>query len=239
MTHAVRRDELEAQFSGRVTLVAALLEDLAKCVPAAVTLAEDATLEDAFELHDSNARSVRQIFLDSTEALEDSDALRKEMKAFSETLDQGSLATFQKWFDLINKATRWDASLRTVRKQRREHNTIMAASQAAAAKAKRELDLAVPVPPPPPPVVTHPIRSEARLAPIEIPPFHGDDSEFISYWNQFETVIDKNPGLSAVQKFMALRNSLKGEAYRKVQHLMITEDDYETAKNAIKRWYGD
>ena len=88
MTHAVSRDELEAQFSGRVTLVAALLEDLAKCVPAAVTLAEDATLEDAFELHDSNARSVRQIFLDSTEALEDSDALRKEMKAFSETLDQ-------------------------------------------------------------------------------------------------------------------------------------------------------
>ena len=126
MTQAVSRDELEAQFSGRVTLVAALLEDLAKCVPAAVTLAEDATLEDAFELHDSNARSVRQIFLDSTEALEDSDALRKEMKTFSETLDQGSLATFQKWFDLINKATRWDASLRTVRKQRREHNTIMA-----------------------------------------------------------------------------------------------------------------
>ena len=54
MTHAVSRDELEAQFSGRVTLVAVLLEDQAKCVPAAVTLAEDATLEDAFELHDSN-----------------------------------------------------------------------------------------------------------------------------------------------------------------------------------------
>ena len=197
MTHAVSREELEAQFSGRVTLVAALLEDLAKCVPTAVTLAEDATLEDAFELHDSNAGSVRQIFLDSTEALEDSDALRKEMKAFSETLDQGSLATFQKWFDLINKATRWDASLRTVRKQRREHNTIMAASQAAAAKAKRELDLVIPAAPPPPPVFTHPIRSEARLAPLVIPEFYGDKTKFLSYWNQFETMVDKNPAMDA------------------------------------------
>ena len=184
------------------------------------------------------------------------------MKAFSESLDQGSLATFQKWFDLINKATRWDTSIRTVRKQRREHTTIMStwwyaaaanaaaanaaaaaaanARNAAAAKVKRELDLAMPAaPPPPPPVMTHPPRSEARLAPLVIPEFDGDKTEFHSYWNQFETMVDKNQSLDAVTKFMNLKKSLRGEAHLNIQHLMITDDDYETAKDILKRLYGN
>ena len=48
-------------------------------MPEEITLADDDKLEDAFEMQESYAKSVRQILLDSTEALEDSDALRKEI----------------------------------------------------------------------------------------------------------------------------------------------------------------
>ena len=123
-----------------MTLSAATLEDLAKVSPTAVTVEVDALLEDVLEKHDSTARAVRQVVDDITEALEEGDALRKEMRSFYETLDQASQLAWVKWLDLLGKATKWDASTRTVRKQRREHTTIMTTCQAAAAKAKRELD---------------------------------------------------------------------------------------------------
>ena len=130
MARAATRDEFEERFSNRVTLVSSLLDDLTKVTPTAVTVADDATLEDAFELHDSNARSVNQVVIDSTEALEDGDALRKEMRAYFESLDQASQVIYTKWIDTLNKALKWDTSTRTVRKQRREHISIMAATPA-------------------------------------------------------------------------------------------------------------
>ena len=240
MARAATRDEFEERFTVRVTLVSSLLDDLTKVTPTAVTVADDATLEDAFELHDSNAKSVNQVVLDSTEALDDGDVLRKEMRAYFESLDQASQVIYTKWVDTLNKALKWDTSTRTVRKQRREHITIMAASQAAAAKAKRELDRTMPVPATPPPVAPVALlRSEAKLAPIQIPDFYGDKKEFTSYWDQFETLVDKCPSIGKTQKFVNFRRSLHGPALRKIQHLRTTEANYEIAKDTIKRWYGD
>ena len=48
MARAATRDDFEDRFSGRVTFVAAMLDDLTKVTPTAVTVADDATLEDAF-----------------------------------------------------------------------------------------------------------------------------------------------------------------------------------------------
>ena len=107
-------------------------------------------------------------------------------------------------------------------------------------KAKRELDRITP--PTPPPVVATPvplIRSEARLAPITIPDFYGDPKEFVSYWDQFETLVDKCPSLGKTQKFVNFRRSLHGPALRKIQHLKTTEANYDIAKGIIKNWYGD
>ena len=67
-------EDFENRFSNRVTLSAATLEDLAKVLPTAVTVAEDAMLEDVLEKHDSTARAVRQVVDDSTEALDEGDA---------------------------------------------------------------------------------------------------------------------------------------------------------------------
>ena len=96
MARAATRDDFEDRFSGRVTFVAAMLDDLTKVTPTAVTVADDATLEDAFELHDSNARAVNQVVLDSTEALDDGDTLRREMRAYFESLDQASQVIYTK-----------------------------------------------------------------------------------------------------------------------------------------------
>ena len=162
------------------------------------------------------------------------------MRAYFESLDQASQVIYTKWIDVLNKAVKWDKRTRTVRKQRREHITIMAASQAAAAKAKRELDRTMPVPPTPPPVAPVALlRSEAKLAPIQIPDFYGDKEEFTSYWDQFEMLVDKCPSIGKVQKFVNFRRSLHGPALRKIQHLRTTEANYEIAKDTIKRWYGN
>lgn len=51
MARIATRDKFEDRFIGRITLVAATLDY--------VTIADDATLEDTFETHDSNARTSR------------------------------------------------------------------------------------------------------------------------------------------------------------------------------------
>ena len=75
-------------------------------------------------------------------------------------------------------------------------------------------------------------NSGVRIPKISLPRFNGDITRFYSFWQSFESAIDKNDSLTAVDKFNYLVNTLEGEAFRVVQGLEIVEEIYDHAMEA-------
>ena len=71
-----------------------------------------------------------------------------------------------------------------------------------------------------------------------MPRFNGDITRFYSFWQSFESAIDKNESLTAVDKFNYLVNILEGEAFRVIQGLEIVEENYEHAKETLHQRFG-
>ena len=77
-----------------------------------------------------------------------------------------------------------------------------------------------------------------RLPKITLPRFNRDITRFYSFWQSFESSIDKNEGLSPVDKFNYLVNILEGEAFRVIQGLEIMQENYENAKKILHKRFG-
>ncbi len=81
-------------------------------------------------------------------------------------------------------------------------------------------------------------NSGVRLPKITLPRFNGDITRFYSFWQSFESSIDKNDSLTPVDKFNYLVNILEGEAFRVIQGLEIIEENYDHAKETLHERFG-
>lgn len=190
----ITREDVEALFGRRVVYVGGCLKDLVRAVPSNVQIADDDTLEESMSKLQSNIGITGPIIADIEEELRNESALRKQILAYGESLaDEQSVTVFRRWWDQILTSQELDTSLRTLRRQKREHNAILQANQAALATAQREMDIRHPRLPPPapvqPPVRT---RTETKLAAVRVPEFSGDKLKFHDWWNQFEALVDKS-----------------------------------------------
>ena len=47
-------------------------------------------------------------------------------------------------------------------------------------------------------------QSRSKLPKLVLPKFRGDATKFHTFWDTFESAIDKNPGLSKIDKFLTI-----------------------------------
>ncbi|XP_022180211.1 uncharacterized protein LOC111040586 [Myzus persicae] len=77
--------------------------------------------------------------------------------------------------------------------------------------------------------------SRARLAPISLPSFNGDIQEWASFFDCFSALVHNDDSYSPTQKFHYLRTSLCGQALDMIRDIPITEANYDTVVERLKR----
>lgn len=98
--------------------------------------------------------------------------------------------------------------------------------------------LAKTTPPPPTPPPPHtPFTASMKLPKIEIQPFYGNFSEWITFKESFTAAIHNHPQLTKVQKFSYLKSLLKGEAARYTADLALTDANYDQAISQLNDRY--
>ena len=78
------------------------------------------------------------------------------------------------------------------------------------------------------------VTMKPKLPKIELPKFNGDVMKFCSFWESFDSSVDRNPNLSTIDKFNYLKALLEGSAARTVQGLALTEANYAAATDILK-----
>lgn len=71
-----------------------------------------------------------------------------------------------------------------------------------------------------------------------MPKFSGDVSKFRSFWEDFESSVHQNTGLSVIDKFNYLRALLEGAVARSIQGLALTEGNYCASIDILKERFG-
>ena len=64
------------------------------------------------------------------------------------------------------------------------------------------------------------------LPKLVLPKFNGEITKFKSFWDSFDSAVNKNADLSSVDKFNYLRALLEGQAARAIQGLTLSETNY-------------
>ena len=77
-----------------------------------------------------------------------------------------------------------------------------------------------------------------KLPKITLPRFSGKVTKFRAFWDSFESAVDKNPSLSAIDKFNYLNALLKGSAARSIQNLSLSEANYTVATEILNQRFG-
>ena len=73
-----------------------------------------------------------------------------------------------------------------------------------------------------------------KLPKITLPRFSGEITKFHAFLDSFESAVDKNPSLSAVDKFNYLNALLEGSAARSIQGLSLSKVNYTAATEILK-----
>ena len=82
-------------------------------------------------------------------------------------------------------------------------------------------------------------RSEVKLPELEIPTFDGDKLKWTEFWDFFQVTIDQNYHLSNIEKFIYLKNRLTGDAKIALAGILISNNNYQTAKTLLKERFED
>ena len=96
---------------------------------------------------------------------------------------------------------------------------------------------------PPSPVsvvsVSQPASAAVALPKIQITPFSGDYTEWLSFQDLFKSVIDNNVKLTQVQKLYYLKSCLQGPAAKLIQSIPLLEDNYKVAWETLEERYSN
>lgn len=80
-------------------------------------------------------------------------------------------------------------------------------------------------------------RSEVKLPRLELPKYSGDLTEWQSFWDRFEALVDQSE-LPDISKFSYLQSILKGEALSVIQGLALSSANYKVACDLLKERFG-
>jgi len=83
-----------------------------------------------------------------------------------------------------------------------------------------------------------PTTTHSRLPKLTLPTFNGNPLKWQTFWDSFTAAVDRNQGLSQVQKFSYLRAQLEGDAARAISGLPLTDDNYEHSVTLLKERFG-
>ncbi|VDO68843.1 unnamed protein product [Heligmosomoides polygyrus] len=72
---------------------------------------------------------------------------------------------------------------------------------------------------------------------LEVPTFSGDCKELNAFWSVFQALIHNDASLTDQEKFLFLKQALKGEAAGSVTYVPVIEDNYCIAVNILKKQY--
>lgn len=78
-----------------------------------------------------------------------------------------------------------------------------------------------------------------KLQALRVPKFDGNYQRWVPFLNLFTKVVHENGKLNNVQRMQYLLDCLEGEPRRIIQHLDLTENNYESAIGLLKRRYND
>ena len=81
-------------------------------------------------------------------------------------------------------------------------------------------------------------RMHINLPKINIKSFGGDLLQWLTFWDSFSAAINKNHGLSDIEKMNDLNGMLKGEAARAISALPLTEENYKKATELLQERFG-
>ena len=81
-------------------------------------------------------------------------------------------------------------------------------------------------------------RVNVRLPKLELKKFSGKIHEFQEFWDSFESAIHDNESLSKVDMFKYLRSFLDEPAKSVIAGMSVTDAQYETAINLLKKRFG-
>ena len=82
-------------------------------------------------------------------------------------------------------------------------------------------------------------HSLASMPKLELPKFHSDPMDYISFINRFDTLIEKCPSYDEFQKFSLLEQSLVGEAKSVIRASGVRNMTYTAARSALDKAYKD
>ncbi|CAK9801664.1 hypothetical protein ANTPLA_LOCUS2894 [Anthophora plagiata] len=92
-------------------------------------------------------------------------------------------------------------------------------------------------------IATSPAMSETaakvRLPSIPLPSFNGSLGDWVYFRDSFESLINRNEGLSNIERFYYLKSSVKGEAARALKFLAMSNENYSEAWKLLHERYED
>ena len=88
------------------------------------------------------------------------------------------------------------------------------------------------------PASSPPPKKTARLPKLEVKKFSGRIQEWQEFWDSFESAIDKNESLAAVDKFAYLRSLVVEPARSTIAGFSLTSANYTAAVEVLKKRYG-
>ena len=89
---------------------------------------------------------------------------------------------------------------------------------------------------------TAPVASsgmQAKLPKLSLPIFHGDVTEWPTFWDSYEAAVHKNASLSDVEKFTYLRSLVSKGAKDTISGLALTAANYVEAISLLENRYGN
>lgn len=79
---------------------------------------------------------------------------------------------------------------------------------------------------------------QVTLPKLSIKPFNGEVCIWQEFWDQYEAAIHDNQDFSKTERFTYLKSYLVGSAARAVAGLKITDSNYDTAIDMLKKRFG-
>ena len=79
----------------------------------------------------------------------------------------------------------------------------------------------------------------AKLPKLTLPSFSGEYTQWVSFWDQFSTLVDSKVDMANVEKLSYLKLSLKGDAAQIISSLLVTDTNYDIAKRKLEERYNN
>ncbi|PFX29435.1 Exonuclease [Stylophora pistillata] len=83
-----------------------------------------------------------------------------------------------------------------------------------------------------------PKAARAKLPKLTLRRLKGDVTQFRTFWDTLESAVHSNPGLTKIDKFSYLASLLEGSASRAIEGLPVTEENYDSAVEILKKRFG-